>query len=67
MGIIKVDPASLAIGYVAGTLLCWYLQEMLYGESTDDRETKDYRERMYTGLYSRDSDMYIRTPEPNDR
>jgi len=67
MGIIQVDPASLAIGYVAGTLLCWYLQEMLYGESTDDRETEDYRERMYTSLYSRDSDMYIRTPEPNDR
>jgi len=67
MGIIQVDPASLAIGYVAGTLLCWYLQEMLYGESTDDRKTEDYRERMYTSLYSRDSDMYIRTPEPNDR
>ena len=67
MGIIQVDPASLAIGYAAGTLLCWYLQEMLYGESTDDRETEDYRERMYTSLYSRDSDMYIRTPEPNDR
>ena len=67
MGMIQVDPASLAIGYVAGTLLCWYLQEMLYGESTDDREAKDGRERMYTSLYSRHNDVSICTPEPNDR
>lgn len=67
MGIIQVDPASLAIGYVAGTLLCWYLQEMLYGESKDDRQTEDYRERMYTSLYSRHNDVSICTPEPNDR
>ena len=67
MGIIQVDPASLAIGYVAGTLLCWYLQEMLYGESKDDRQTEDYRERMYTSLYSRHNDVSICTPERNDR
>jgi len=45
--------------------LCWYLQEMLYGESTDDREAKDDRERMYTSLYSRHNDVSICTPERN--
>ena len=65
MGIIQVDPASLAIGYAAGTLLCWYLQETLYGESKDDRQTEDYRERMYTSLYSRHNDVSICTPERN--
>ena len=67
MGIIQVDPASLAIGYAAGTLLCWYLQEMLYGESTDDRQTEDYRERMYTSLYSRHNDVSICTPKRNSK
>jgi len=67
VGIIQVDPASLAIGYVAGTLLCWYLQEMLYGESTDDRQTEDYRERMYTSLYSRHNDVSICTPKRNSK
>jgi len=66
MGIIEVDFISLSIGYVAGTLLCWSLQQTLYGDS-DDRQTEDYRERMYTSLYSRHNDVSIRTPEPNDR
>ncbi len=29
MNFIQLDPASLAIGYVCGTLLCWYLNDTL--------------------------------------
>lgn len=29
MNLIELDVASLAIGYVCGTLLCWYLNDTL--------------------------------------
>ena len=41
MNFIQLDPASLAIGYVCGTLLCYYIMEMFHAkESEYDNESK---------------------------
>ena len=43
MNFIELDPASLTIGYVCGTLLCWYLRDMLDAkESEYDQEDKEW-------------------------
>ena len=45
---IQLDPASLAIGYAAGTMLCWYLNQTLnakeseYEREDDGATDKDY-------------------------
>ena len=42
INMIQLDPASLATGYVCGTLLCWYLRDMLDAkESEYEREAKE--------------------------
>jgi hypothetical protein len=42
INMIQLDPASLTIGYVCGTLLCWYLRDMLDAkESEYEREAKE--------------------------
>jgi len=39
MNFIQVEPASLTIGYVCGTLLCYYIMEMFHAkESEYERE-----------------------------
>ena len=43
MNFIELDPASLTIGYVCGTLLCWYLRDMLDAkESEYDKEDQEW-------------------------
>lgn len=45
---IQLDPASLAIGYAAGTLLCWYLNQTLNAkESEYEREDEGATEKDY--------------------
>lgn len=58
MGMIQVDLVSLSIGYVAGTLLCWSLQKMLYGES-DDGQANSNTENLYSSFRDGNRDVYI--------
>lgn len=58
MGMIQLDPLSLSIGYVAGTLLCWSLQKMLYGES-DDGQANSNSENLYSSFRDGDRDVYV--------
>ena len=59
MGMIQLDPASLTIGYVAGTLLCWYLRETLDAkeseyereESEGSEEPDNFHNSVYPGNY----------------
>ena len=66
---IKLDPASLAIGYVAGTMLCWYLNQTLNAkeseyEREDDGATEEeymhYKSSIYGWNYPYDSDRVDR-------
>ena len=41
---IQLDPASLTIGYVAGTLLCWYLNQTLNAKESE-YEQEEWNER----------------------
>ena len=41
MNFIQLEPASLTIGYVCGTLLCYYIMEMFHAKESDyDNESK---------------------------
>lgn len=66
---IQLDPASLAIGYAAGTLLCWYLNQTLNAkeseyEREDDGATEEdylhYKSSIYSWNYPYDSDRVDR-------
>ena len=46
MNFIQLDPASLAIGYVAGTLLCWYLNETLNAKDSE-YEKENWTDRQH--------------------
>ena len=56
---IQLDPASLAIGYAAGTLLCWYLNQTLNAkeseyereESEESEEPDNFDNSVYPGNY----------------
>ena len=64
MGMIQLDPASLAIGYVAGTLLCWYLRETLDAkESEYEQEAETDREDMHRRSCTRDDHVSFCTHE----
>jgi|TARA_B100001094_G_C17880630_1_gene646720 hypothetical protein len=42
MNWIELDVASLAIGYVCGTLLCWYLNDTLNAKDKEyEREESE--------------------------
>lgn len=65
----ELDPASLAIGYAAGTLLCWYLNQTLnakeseYEREDDGATEKDYihyESSIYGWNYPYDSDRVDR-------
>ena len=45
MNLIEFDPASMAIGYVCGTLLCWYLRDMLDAKESEYEREEYYEER----------------------
>jgi hypothetical protein len=60
---IQLEPASLAIGYAAGVLLCWYLKDCLeakekeYERENDGATDKDfihYRSSIYGWNYPYD-------------
>jgi len=66
---IQLDPASLAIGYAAGTMLCWYLNQTLNAkeseyEREDDGATEEdylhYKSSIYSWNYPYDSDRVDR-------
>ena len=41
MNFIELDAGSLTIGYVCGTLLCYYIMEMFHAKESDyDNESK---------------------------
>ena len=62
VGIIEIDPLSLFVGYLAGTMLCWSLQKTLYGDSNDEQaEASD--EDLYTSIRTGNDDVYICSPE----
>ena len=42
MNFIELEPASLTIGYVCGTLLCWYIRDML------DAKESEYEREQWT-------------------
>ena len=64
MGMIQLDPASLTIGYVAGTLLCWYLRETLDAkESEYEQEAERDREDMYSLSCTRNDSVSFCTHE----
>ena len=56
---IQLDPASVAIGYVAGTLLCWYLRDMLDAKESEyeredsegSEEPDNFHNSVYPGNY----------------
>ena len=49
---IQLDPASVAIGYVAGTLLCWYLNQTLNAkESEYEREEQEEYDNFHNSVY----------------
>ena len=61
---IQLDPASLAIGYVAGTLLCWYLRDTLDAkESEYERETEENHEDMYRRSCAGHHDVHLCSSE----
>ena len=56
MGIISMDFQSIVIGYAVGVALMWSINETLYGDNYDGKETdcKDTRpkfNRRYNMLY----------------
>ena len=64
MNFIQLDPASLAIGYVAGTLLCWYVNETLNAkESEYEQEPEGCDQDFCSGFCDGDNHVSIRTPE----
>ena len=53
---IQLDPLSLSIGYVAGTLLCWYLRDTLDAkeseyEQEEQEELDNFHNRTVHGNY----------------
>ena len=58
---IQLDPASVAIGYVAGTLLCWYLNQTLNAKESEyereewierqEAEPDNFHNSIYPGNY----------------
>ena len=45
MNFIELDVGSLTIGYVCGTLLCWYLRDMLDAKESEYEREEYYEER----------------------
>ena len=61
---IQLDPASLAIGYVAGTLLCWYLNQTLNAkESGYEREEQEEHDNFNNSIYPGNYPYNLTTPE----
>ena len=65
MNFIELDVGSLTIGYVCGTLLCWYLRDMLdakeseyereeYNEERPEEPSPNYGNSPYHGNYPYD-------------
>jgi len=49
---IQLDPVSLAIGYVSGTLLCWYLRDTLDAkESEYEREESEEPDNFHNSIH----------------
>ena len=66
MNFIQLDPASLSIGYVCGTLLCWYLRDMLDAKESEydkERETEEKdRKNHDMGIYGWNHNSSNSTP-----
>ena len=66
---IQLDPASLTIGYVAGTLLCWYLRDTLDAkESEYEREewnerTEEEPDNFHNSVYPGNYPYNLSTPD----
>ena len=60
MNFIELDPASLTIGYVCGTLLCWYLRDML------DAKESEYEREAWTEKPEEPSPNYDNSPYPGN-
>ena len=61
---IQLDPLSLSIGYVAGTLLCWYLRDMLDAkESEYEREEQEEPDNFHNSIYPGNYPYNLSTPD----
>ena len=60
MNFIELDPASLTIGYVCGTLLCWYLRDML------DAKESEYEREEWTRRTEEPVPNYDNSPYPGN-
>jgi hypothetical protein len=56
MNFIELDAGSLTIGYVCGTLLCWYLRDML------DAKESEYEREVWTEKPEEPSPNYDNSP-----
>ena len=60
---IQLDPVSLAIGYVAGTLLCWYLRDTLDAkESEYEREEQEEPDNFHNSIHPGNYPYNLTTP-----
>ena len=66
MNFIQLDPASLSIGYVCGTLLCWYLRDMLDAKESEydtEREAEEKDRKSHDmGIYGWNHNSSNSTP-----
>ena len=64
MNFIELEPASLTIGYVCGTLLCYYIMEMFHAkESEYEREEQEEPDNFHNSVYPGNYPYNISTPD----
>lgn len=60
MNFIELEPASLTIGYVCGTLLCYYIMEMFHAKESE------YEREQWTERPEEPSPNYGDSPYPGN-
>ncbi len=60
MNFIQLEPASLTIGYVCGTLLCYYIMEMFHAKESE------YEREQWKDKPEEPSPHYGNSPYPRD-
>ena len=70
MNFIQLDPASLAIGYVCGTLLCWYLNQTLNAKESEyereewiERHAEEEPDNFHNSVYPGNYPYNLSTPD----
>ena len=67
---IQLDPLSLSIGYVAGTLLCWYLNQTLNAKESEyereeriERHAEEEHDNFHNSIYPGNYPYNLSTPD----